>query len=156
MPLKICRRLLARYEAEWDSFLTRIFTADDTWIHYHSPESMVSPKNCRKGKGAPVPAVRLCVLYSDAYFPNLLKTQVKPAYRSKRRSIPAQSTIILQDNARPRSASFTVEEFVRKQLTDLLKEFFDSSIKKLPERCQKCVSSEVNHLKKIVNFFDNK
>ncbi|CAH2012764.1 unnamed protein product [Acanthoscelides obtectus] len=34
------------------------------------------------------------------YYSNVLKTQVKPAYRSKWRSIPARSAILPQENAR--------------------------------------------------------
>lgn len=132
---EVCRRLLTRYEAEGDDFLTRIFTTDETWVHYYTPESKVSSKEWRKKEeGAPVKAKttrsagkvmctvfwdRRGVLYVDflrtqrtinaVYYSNLLKTHVKPAYRSKRRSIPARSAILLQDNARPHTARLTLD-----------------------------------------------
>lgn len=202
-------------------FLTRIFTTDETWVHYYTPESKVSSKEWRKKEeGAPVKAKttrsagkvmctvfwdRRGVLYVDflrtqrtinaAYYSNLLKTHVKPAYRSKRRSIPARSAILLQDNARPHTARLTldtiselgwevlehppyspdlspcdyhmfgplkealggqrfntddeVEEFVRTWLSELPKEFFDTGIKKLPERWTKCVTSEGKYIEKL-------
>lgn len=37
-----------------------------------------------------------------------------------------------------------LEEFVRTWLSELPKEFFDTSIKKLPERWTKCITSEEN------------
>lgn len=42
--LEVCRRLLTRYDVEGDGFLTRIFTTDETWVHYYTPESKVSSK----------------------------------------------------------------------------------------------------------------
>lgn len=47
-----------------DDFLTQIFIIDDTWVHYYTPESKVSSKECRKKEEPPGPSVRLCVLYS--------------------------------------------------------------------------------------------
>ncbi|XP_033224918.1 uncharacterized protein LOC117177919 [Belonocnema kinseyi] len=55
--LEVCRRLLMRYEAEGDGFLTRIFTIDETWVCYYTSESKVSSKEKRKKEeGAPVKA----------------------------------------------------------------------------------------------------
>jgi hypothetical protein len=34
-----CEELLRRFEAEGDGFLARIVTGDDTWVHYHQPET---------------------------------------------------------------------------------------------------------------------
>lgn len=42
-----------------------------------------------------------------------------------------------------------VEEFVRTWLSELPKEFFDTGIKKLPERLKKCVTSEGNYVEKL-------
>lgn len=42
-----------------------------------------------------------------------------------------------------------VEEFVCIWLSELPKEFFDTGIKKLPERWKKCVTSKGNYLEKL-------
>jgi len=34
-----CQELLKRFEAEGDGFLGRIVTGDETWVHYHQPET---------------------------------------------------------------------------------------------------------------------
>nr|CAI5864224.1 unnamed protein product [Callosobruchus analis] len=214
--LEVCQLLLTRYEAEGDDFLTRIFTTDETCVHYYTPESKVSSKEWRKKEEAMTTRSadkvmcnvfwdRRGMLYVDfprnqrtmnaAYYSNLLKSHVKPACRSKRRSIPARSVNLLQDNARPHTACLTldttselgwevqkhppyspdlspcdyhmfgpleealggqifntddeVEEFVRIWLSKLPKEFFDTGIKKLPERWIKCVNCEGNYLEKL-------
>ena len=42
-----CQELLKRFEAEADGFLGRIVTGDETWAHYHQPESR--KKQARNG-----------------------------------------------------------------------------------------------------------
>ena len=39
-----CQELLKRFEAEDDGFLGRIVTGDETWVHYHEPETKKSSK----------------------------------------------------------------------------------------------------------------
>jgi len=34
-----CQDLLKRFEAEGNGFLGRIVTGDETWVHYHQPET---------------------------------------------------------------------------------------------------------------------
>jgi len=34
-----CQEHLKRSEAEFDGFLGRIVTEDETWVHYHQPET---------------------------------------------------------------------------------------------------------------------
>ena len=34
-----CQGLLKRFEAESDDFLGRTVTGDETWVHYHQPET---------------------------------------------------------------------------------------------------------------------
>jgi len=34
-----CQEILKRFEAEGDGFLGRIVTGDETWVHYHQPET---------------------------------------------------------------------------------------------------------------------
>lgn len=219
--VEVCQRLLDRYEVEGDNFLTRIFTTDETWVHYYTPESKIASMEWRKkGEGAPVKAKvtrsagkvmctvffdRRGVLYIDflhtqrtvnaAYYSNLLKTYVKPAYRSKRRDIPARSAILLQDNARPHTARRTVdtitelgweildhppyspdlspcdyhvfgplkealggkrfstddevETFVRNWFRERPTEFYNTAIRKLPERWLKCSTCEGDYLEKL-------
>lgn len=56
----------------------------------------------------------LCAGYTPhsikaAYYSKLLITHVKPALHSKRRSIPARSVILLQDNARPHTVRLKLD-----------------------------------------------
>jgi histone-lysine N-methyltransferase SETMAR len=37
--LQVCQRLLAKCQEESGSFLTRIITCDETWVHHYTPES---------------------------------------------------------------------------------------------------------------------
>jgi len=39
-----CQELLKRFEAEGDGFLGRTVTGDDTWVHYHQPETKKASK----------------------------------------------------------------------------------------------------------------
>lgn len=132
---EVCTRLLQRYEEEGENLLHRIFTTDETWVHYYTPESKRASMEWRKkDEGAPVKGKVtlsagkvLCTVFWDMrgviavdflteqrtvnaqYYSNLLKNTVKPAYRSKRRDIPIRSAILLQDNARPHTARLTME-----------------------------------------------
>nr|CAI5821934.1 unnamed protein product [Callosobruchus analis] len=69
--LEVCQRLLTRYEAERDNFLTRFFTTDETWVHYYVPKARCHLKSGgrrRKGRQSKrrqqCPRVRICVLCS--------------------------------------------------------------------------------------------
>ena len=42
-----CQELLKRFEAESDGFLGRIVTGDETWVHYHQPETKKARKEWR-------------------------------------------------------------------------------------------------------------
>jgi len=42
-----CQELLKRFEAEGDGFLGRIVTGDETWVHYHQPETRNASKELR-------------------------------------------------------------------------------------------------------------
>ena len=42
-----CQELLKRFEAEHDGFLGRIVTGDETWVHYHQPETEKARKELR-------------------------------------------------------------------------------------------------------------
>jgi len=39
-----CQELLKRFEAEGDGFLGRIVPGDETWVHYHKPETTKASK----------------------------------------------------------------------------------------------------------------
>jgi len=39
-----CQELLQCFEAEGDGFLGRIVTGDETWLHYHQPETKKASK----------------------------------------------------------------------------------------------------------------
>ncbi len=132
---EVCTRLLQRYETEGENFLRRVFTTDETWVHYYTPESKRSSMEWRKkDEGAPTKAKVtpsagkvLCTVFWDmkgvlvidflheqrtmnaAYYSALLRNVVKPAYRTKRRDIPIRSAILLHDNARPHTARLTTE-----------------------------------------------
>jgi hypothetical protein len=43
-----------------------------------------------------------------SYYSKLLKDQVKPAFRSKRRGLSIKSVCLLHDNARPHTAAVTI------------------------------------------------
>jgi histone-lysine N-methyltransferase SETMAR len=45
-----CQELLKLFEAEGDGFLERIVTGDETWIHYHQPQTKKTNKEKRKNK----------------------------------------------------------------------------------------------------------
>jgi len=42
-----CQELLKRFKAEGDGFLGRIVTGDETWVHYHQPETKKASKEWR-------------------------------------------------------------------------------------------------------------
>ena len=42
-----CQELLKRFETEGDVFLGRIVTGDETWVHYHQPETKKGSKEWR-------------------------------------------------------------------------------------------------------------
>jgi len=42
-----CQELLKRFEAEGDGFLGRTVTGDETWVHYHQPETKKANKKWR-------------------------------------------------------------------------------------------------------------
>ena len=49
-----CEELLWHFEAEGDGFFARIVTGDETWVHYHEPETKRASKEwCRSTSPKP-------------------------------------------------------------------------------------------------------
>jgi len=42
-----CQEILKRFEAEGDGFIGRIVMGDETWVHYHQPETKKASKEWR-------------------------------------------------------------------------------------------------------------
>ncbi|XP_057658478.1 histone-lysine N-methyltransferase SETMAR-like [Diorhabda carinulata] len=132
---QVCKRLLARFREEGDPFLSHIVTCDETWVHHYTPESKQASMEWRKkGETGPVKAKSrlsagkvLATVFFDqcgllhldflherrtinaAYYCKIL-TEVRLAYRRKRRHLPMRKVILLHDNARPHTEALTVQK----------------------------------------------
>ena len=129
-----CQELLKRFEAEDDGFLGRIVTGDETWVHYHQPETKKASKEWRH-TSSPKPKKFLTQPYAgkvmvtlfwderglslERYMPrgntvtsttyaDLLKNQLLPAVKSKRRGLLSTGVLLQHDNARSHTARSTV------------------------------------------------
>ena len=130
-----CQELLKCSEAECDGFLGRSITGDETWIHYHQPETKKANKEWRhtsspkpkKFRTQPSAGNVMLTLFWDerevileqymprgntatsATYADLLKNHLLPAINSKRRERRLVTGVLLQhDNARPHTARSTV------------------------------------------------
>jgi len=133
--VEICQRLLDRYKNESEEFLSRIVTEDETWVHHYEPESKRqsmewkhpgSPTK-KKFKTQPSAGNVMLTLFWDsegpiledylekgctinsAKYSDMLANNLKPAVRTKRRGLLSKKVLLLHDNARPHTASHTVE-----------------------------------------------
>lgn len=125
----ISQRHLERYENEGEDFLERIVIGDETWVHHFEPESKRQSMTW-KHPGSPVSKkfktrpsagkLMLTVFYysrgpilehytergstvtSDRYC-EMLRNNLRPAIRTKRRGLLSQGVILFHDNARPHS-----------------------------------------------------
>ena len=128
-----CEELLRRFKREGDGFLARIVTGDETWVHFHQPEtkkeskewrhsSSPKPKKCRTEPSA---GKVMLTLFCDEkgvilehYTPRRttvtsasysdLKNHLRPAIKSKRRGLLYSGVLLQHDNARPHTAHTTV------------------------------------------------
>jgi len=134
--VEICQHLLDRYKNEGEEFLSRIVTRDETWVHRYEPESkrqsmewkhIGSPAK-KKFKTQPSAGKVMLMLFWDskgpiledylekgrtinsARYSDMLTKNLKPAVRTKRRGLLSKKVLLLlHDNARPHTASHTVE-----------------------------------------------
>jgi hypothetical protein len=124
---------LERFEAEGDSFLGRIFTGDETWVHYHQLETKKaseewhhtsSPKPKKFCTQSSAKKVTLTLFWDkqgvilEDYMPrenpvtsttyaDLLKNNLLPSVKSKRRGRLNTGVLFQCDNARSHTASST-------------------------------------------------
>ena len=108
-----CEELLRRFEREGDGFLARIVTGDETWVHFHQPETKRANKEWRnssspkpkKFRTEPSAGKVMLTLFWDekgvilehytpggttvtsASYSDLLKNHLRPAIKSKRRGL---------------------------------------------------------------------
>jgi histone-lysine N-methyltransferase SETMAR len=121
-------------EAESDRFLGRIVTGDETWVHYHQPETKKASKEWRHSSSPKLkkfhtqPSVGkvMLTLFWDGqgvilehYMPrgntvtsvtyaDLLKNHLHPAIKSKRRGLLSTGVLLQHDNAQPHTACSNV------------------------------------------------
>jgi len=129
-----CQELLKRFEAEAGNFLGITVTGDETWVHYHQPETKKASKEWHH-TSSPKPKifrtqpsagkVMLTLFWDErgvivehymargntvtsATYAYLLKNHLRPAVKSKRRGRLSTSVLLQHDNARPHTAHSTV------------------------------------------------
>ncbi|PNF29048.1 hypothetical protein B7P43_G14049 [Cryptotermes secundus] len=126
--------LLRRFEQEGDDFLARIVTGDETWVHFHQPETKRASKEWRHSS-APKPKefrtrpsagkVMLTLFlgrkrhhlgelhaWRDNYHQCIIlrspKNHLRPAIKSKRCGLLTTGILLQHDNARPHAARTAV------------------------------------------------
>jgi len=129
----ICSSLLERYNREGDNFLNRLITRDETWVHHYEPETKWQSMQCKhrsssskKFKSQPSAGKLLLTVFWDSQGPilehymekgvtvtsvnycNMLRNELRPAIRSKRRGWLTQGVLLLHSNARPHTAHLTI------------------------------------------------
>ena len=115
-----CEELLRCFEQEGDGFLARIFTGDETWVHFHQPETKRASKEGRhssspkpkKFRTEPSAGKVMLTLFWDekgvilehytprgtivtsASYSYLLKNHLRPAIKSKRRGLLSSGVLL--------------------------------------------------------------
>ncbi|PNF31072.1 hypothetical protein B7P43_G17251, partial [Cryptotermes secundus] len=129
-----CEELLRCFEREGNDFLARIVTGDETWVHFHQPETKRASKEWRhssspkpkKFRTQPSAGKVMLTLFWDekgvilehytprgttvtsASYSDLLKNHLQPAIKSKRCGLLSTGILLQHDNARPHTARTTV------------------------------------------------
>ena len=130
----VCQKHLVHYSNEWDIFLDRIITGDETWVHHYKPESKWQsmewkhPQLPCKKKFKIQPSAGKLVLtvfwdsqgpvlehyqergttINSARYSEMLTDRLKPAIWSKCRGLLSK-VVLLHDNALPHTAAHTAE-----------------------------------------------
>lgn len=128
-----CQQLLDRFNAEGETFLQRIVTGDETWVHHYTPETKrasmqwkhvtsPSPRKFRVQRSAgkvmatvfwDVKGVLLLDFLernhtiTGQHYSDQLEEQLHPSIRSKRRGLLSKGVLLQHDNARAHTANVT-------------------------------------------------
>jgi len=129
-----CQELLKRFEAEGDGFLGTLVTRDETWVHYHQPETKKANKEWRHTSAPKPKKIRIqssagkviLTLFWDergvilehytprgntvtsATYADPLKNHLRPAIKSKRRGLLSTGVLLQHENARPHNTRSTI------------------------------------------------
>jgi len=129
-----CEELLRRYEDDGEAILQRIVTGDESLVHFYEPErkrqniewrhtSSPKPKKVRVQGSAGKAMLTFFWDYNgpilehymprgsiviSATYSNVLRENLKPAIRQKRRGLLTTGVCPLHENARPHTATATV------------------------------------------------
>ena len=120
---------------EWDIFLDRTITGDETWVHHYEPESIrqsmewIHPQSpCKKRlKSQPSSEnwclqcfgthkaqywniIRRSTTINSAWYSEMFTGRLKPAIRRKRRGLLSKGVVLLHNNARPHTAAETLRK----------------------------------------------
>lgn len=132
--VEVSTLLLDRYKQEGPSFLSRIITGDETWVHYYEPESKQQSRQWKHEDSPPpvkfkvqasVGKVMMIIFWDERgvilqhmvtegatvtgeYYAHMLETELKPALLEKRRGLQSHGVLFLHDNARPHTAHVSV------------------------------------------------
>lgn len=130
-----CEELLRRFHVEGDAFLGKIVTGDETWVHYHQPEtkrsskewhhkSLPKPKKFRTQQSAGKVMLTLFwdakgvilehymdkgVTVTSHSYSDMLQNHLRPAIRSKQQGLLTSGVLLQHDNTQPHTASSTVQ-----------------------------------------------
>ena len=141
-PLAQCtreeQRAVVRFlwsEGSSGTFLSRIVTGDESWVHHYSPETKrqslewkhpSSPVKKKFKSQLSAGKVMLTIFWdskgpiledflekgstiNSASYCDLLANRLKPAIRTKRRGLLSKKVLLQHDNARPHVAKATIE-----------------------------------------------